>query len=561
MNKIILIIFIFLYSVLYSAEMKITYISSENVYFDKGFKEGVSENLIINKNIKITDVTGHSSMGCLIDENNNCIFDKFKLIQSYKLNDVFIVDLSSVNPIITPKTAKIVNFEVNESERNDFLQLANPFQTIYFNQTKENIVDIKNDKPKISLTINLLNFETVNLQKRKYFSTKTVAQINNQIEANNYKFGLFTDGNYHLNKGEIDESYYNIYELYYTQKYKKFYASFGRHFVESFTQAGAFDGISLGYKNNSIDAGILSGFESDYEKYNPNTDLFKSGTYFAYNSKVISSSFGIVREYFNPDETITDEFNPPLPDNSGSYYHNRTYLLTQHSLNISDKFFVYYYGEFNFLPSYFVDENYYFTNNLINIIYKPINKLSLSVSYDTRKFIPTLSNTYMYNKLELIDLNTTYYLKSDIKYLFDNTHSIGFYVTKRFEPSFKHEFIDDNSLISNLWYGNNSFPYYQKVRYTNIYSTVENTNMIQYLMDYAYNDKMSFSFYDIIDVQYMRKMDYFNIFNTFEFDVSYKVFGNYHIYSYIMHEIGLSPSKKKLQEHFITFGFLFGYRY
>jgi len=150
--------------------------------------------------------------------------------------------------------------------------------------------------------------------------------------------------------------------------------SLGRKININMANIGAVDGLQYEYTHKSLTYGFLAGSRPDYYNYGFNPNLLQFG---AFASQTIQTEMGNMQTSL----AVFNQMNHFKTDRRFAYLQHSNALLKNLSLFASAE--IDFYTLVNLQPKSTFD----LTSTYVSLRYKPLNHLSLSLSYDARKNI------------------------------------------------------------------------------------------------------------------------------------------------------------------------------
>lgn len=167
---------------------------------------------------------------------------------------------------------------------------------------------------------------------------------------------------------------------------------FGRKINPKLSSLGAVDGLQFERSFSNFSVGAIAGSRPDWENYSFNLDLFQAGVYFNHHFN---------SEKFNMENTLA------FVEQENNWKTDRRFLYFQHMNRITGKIYFFGSGEVDLYKK--IDDKaestFRLTNLYLSMRFRPLKKLSVSLSYSARKNV-IYYETYKSYIERLIDLET-----------------------------------------------------------------------------------------------------------------------------------------------------------
>lgn len=215
---------------------------------------------------------------------------------------------------------------------------------------------------------------------------------------------------------EIREDVFNglkIYNLAMTYRFSKSHSvSFGRRINPNISQMGVNDGLQYEYTHKNITIGVLGGSRPDQQNFSLNTSLFQAGSYLSHLKKAGKGTIQTTAAF-------VEQTNKGFTD--------RRYIYLQHSNSLLPK--LYFFGSLEFdlykKVNELITNNVTLSNAFLSIRYRPVQKISMSLSYSNRQAI-IYYETYKTIVEQLLEQSSTQGLNFQTDYRPFKGWTIGF---------------------------------------------------------------------------------------------------------------------------------------
>ncbi len=366
----------------------VSYISSQSVYVNFENTEGIriGDTLFIARNnvlIPVITVSNLSSISCVGTLIGN-------------------ITLTVSTPIFgKTRTEKKPDEPVNnESDKS----ISVNDQAIDSFTVKNKVLEMKSKFDGRVALSSYANFSgtATNIRYRYNLSLNAQHMRNSRFSAESYI--SFTHKSNELSQvGQDINKYLKIYSL--ALKYdlnKSTNFSLGRKINPNMANIGAVDGLQFETNYRNFTYGAVVGSRPDYYNYSINPNLMQFGVFAGHHTQTNNGDMQTSVALFN-------QMNKFKTDRRFAYIQHRNSLAQKLDLFCSFEFD--FYALKNKQPS----NTFNLTSTYVSIRYKPIKKLSLSVSYDARK------NVYYYetfkNQIDsIIDRETRQGLRFHFNY-------------------------------------------------------------------------------------------------------------------------------------------------
>ncbi|NOX64559.1 MAG: hypothetical protein GXO85_01880 [Chlorobi bacterium] len=148
--------------------------------------------------------------------------------------------------------------------------------------------------------------------------------------------------------------------------------TFGRKINRNITNIGAIDGLQLQGKFGKFTSGVIVGSRPDYKNYSFNSNLFEFGGFISHSD---IAGYGVMQNSF----ALFQQTNDFKTDRRFFYFQHNSNFIKQINFFFSTE--VDLYKKENGVSS----SDFSLTGLYVSLRYKPIRKLSLSGSFDSRK--------------------------------------------------------------------------------------------------------------------------------------------------------------------------------
>lgn len=338
-------------------EGKVTFMTSKNVYvkFDSTEKIKIGDSLSVsNTNTPCLLVKNKSSNSVVCSIINECIIEK---------DDTVFYNSKAI----------VENLEIENIEEETSLVSDSIIEN---SLVKKEVSYLENIKARLSVaSYSYLS----NIRDDRHSLMTRFSLTTNHI--NNSKFSIETYLNYRKNfisedrSSTIKTSFFNVYNM--ALKYDidtTFSVTVGRKINYKASSLGAIDGLQAEKYFGKNYVGVLVGFRPDYIDYSFNSDLFQYG---AYIGRLTNS------ENFYSQTTLG------FAEQTNSGEIDRRYLYFQHSSRLFSKLNLFSSMELDIYRKIGdVESNdTRLTNLYVSARYRFNRKVSLSLSYDSRKRI------------------------------------------------------------------------------------------------------------------------------------------------------------------------------
>lgn len=150
--------------------------------------------------------------------------------------------------------------------------------------------------------------------------------------------------------------------------------SFGRKINPNIAQLGVNDGLQYEFNHRNITLGLIAGSRPDQQNFSLNTGLVQAGAYFSHGMKKKKGAM-------QSSAAFVEQTNKGLTD--------RRFIYFQHSNSLLKD--LYFFGSLEFDLFKKVNDislnQFNLSNSFLSIRYKPVQKLSMSLSYSSRQAI------------------------------------------------------------------------------------------------------------------------------------------------------------------------------
>lgn len=213
------------------------------------------------------------------------------------------------------------------------------------------------------------NRNSMRLKPRISFDAQHLA--NSKISLTGYINGDFRQ--YLKGDNYLNSQYFRVFDL--ALKYdinKSTSFVFGRKINPRLSNLGVIDGLQFNKSWENISSGFIFGSRPDFTDFGLNLKLFETGVYVGYNSKNKSHQSTLA---------ITQQMN-------GKSIDRRNLYITHHN-RLSDKIRYYFSSNIDLFEKLdgVSKSSFRLTGLYASLTYRPIKKLSLSTSYNSRKNI------------------------------------------------------------------------------------------------------------------------------------------------------------------------------
>lgn len=373
MRKIIFYIIFFLFFVLNKtlAESiqlsgKVTYVSAKHVYvrFDQTNGIATGDTLFQAKNqqyLPVLVVKSLSSISCMGE-----VIEDFKLIKGDEI--IAIVKLS-----VDKKQDKQddVPIEVKAEKQSGALAVNDLLLKNEKNKLKElNEKTDVNGRISVSSYTNLSS-DLFNYQRLKY----NLSLSTGNIASSKISTDMYLSYNQKITDKipyQHDLKVYSLAMIYQLNDKSKF--TLGRKLNPGMANVGAVDGLQFESKKGNFSYGALIGSRPDINTYGVDLKLMQMGAFSTHQLQKGKMNFQTTIAVFNQ----LNQWNT-----------DRRFIYLQHSNQLSDEFSMFgsvemdLYALENGLPKNTFD----FTGGFLSLRYRPSQKISMSVNYDSRKNI------------------------------------------------------------------------------------------------------------------------------------------------------------------------------
>lgn len=364
----------------------ITFRSSQNVYVAFENTEGIQPGDTLFSEVKgwavpVLLVKNLSSTSCMCIPISNVKIDETAFI-------VAKVPLKE-EPILVHQTSD--DLEVSKSVNADVLVA---------------VIEGKKDsklQPRFDGRISLTSYSNIsasNSNQRLRYNLSFNAQ---NIDSSAFSAESYISFSHRLNEWKGIADALKIYSLAVNYKAGKHSTvTLGRKINVNMANIGAVDGLQYEFTHKSMTYGLLAGSRPDYFDYSFNPDLLQFGAFVSHN---------ILSDKGNTQTSLAlfNQMNNFRTDRQFAYFQHSNALLKNVNFFVSAE--VDFYTMVNLQPKSTFD----LTSTYVSLRYKPLNNLSLSLSYDARK------NIYYYetfkNQIDsIIDRETRQGLRFNFNY-------------------------------------------------------------------------------------------------------------------------------------------------
>lgn len=215
---------------------------------------------------------------------------------------------------------------------------------------------------------------------------------------------------------EIREDVFNglkIYNLAITYRFNNSHSvAFGRRINPNISQLGVNDGLQYEFTHKNITFGVLGGSRPDQQNFSLNTTLYQAGAFLSHLKK---AGKGIIQT----TAAFVEQTNRGITD--------RRYIYLQHSNSLLPK--LYFFGSLEFdlykKVNELITNNVTLSNAFLSVRYRPVQKLSMSLSYSKRQAI-IYYETYKTIVDQLLEQSSTQGLNLQTDYRPFKGWTIGF---------------------------------------------------------------------------------------------------------------------------------------